>query len=53
VQGEAKVLTFTPPQIKTLRNHVLNTPQRSNGGRLAAYEEWEFEIPTLDIYAAR
>lgn len=35
------------------RHHVLNRSMQDKSGRLYFNEEWEFDIPSLELYAAR
>jgi D-alanyl-D-alanine dipeptidase len=35
------------------RRHVLNRGMQEKSGRLYCNEDWDFEIPTLEFYAAR
>jgi hypothetical protein len=43
----------SPKRNEGLRHHVLNRLAEERSGRLYCNEEWEFEIPSLEIYAAR
>lgn len=49
---------FTPVapyqvRIEGQRRHVLNRSMQEKSGRLYFNEEWDFDIPSLEIYAAR
>lgn len=35
------------------RRHVLNRGMQEKSGRLYCNEDWDFEIPALELYAAR
>jgi hypothetical protein len=35
------------------RRHVINRNMQSRSGRLYCNEDWDFEIPALELYAAR
>jgi hypothetical protein len=35
------------------RRHVLNRSTQEKSGRLYCNEDWDFEIPSLELYAAR
>jgi hypothetical protein len=37
----------------TVRRHVLNRTTQEKSGRLYCSDDWDFEIPSLEIYAAR
>ena len=49
---------FTPvapyqPRNDISRRHVLNRGMQEKSGRLYCNDDWDFEIPTLELYAAR
>jgi hypothetical protein len=41
------------PKPETLRRHVLNRAMQEKSGRLYCNEDWDIEIPSLELYAAR
>lgn len=48
--------TQVPPyhaRTDILRRHVLNRGMQEKSGRLYCNDDWDFEIPTLELYAAR
>ena len=53
--AETPVTTPAPSTKRSdnLRHHVLNRIAEERSGRLYCNEEWDFEIPSLEIYAAR
>ena len=36
-----------------MRRHVLNRMMQEKSGRLYCSEDWDIEIPSLELYAAR
>ena len=36
-----------------LRHHVINRMSQERSGRLYSPFDWDFEIPSLEVYAAR
>ena len=45
---------FTPvTRGETMRRHVLNRSMQEKSGRLYCGDDWDFDIPSLEIYAAR
>jgi hypothetical protein len=46
---------FAPYQSRSdaVRRHVLNRGMQEKSGRLYCNDDWDFEIPTLELYAAR
>jgi hypothetical protein len=42
-----------PQKPETLRRHVLNRTMQEKSGRLYCNEDWDIEIPSLELYAAR
>jgi hypothetical protein len=42
-----------PQKPETLRHHVLNRMMQEKSGRLYCNEDWDIEIPSLELYAAR
>jgi hypothetical protein len=40
-------------QRKVYRDHIINRLQQERSGRLYCNDNWEFEIPSLELYDAR
>jgi hypothetical protein len=49
----AEMPVFFTPVTTTHRRHVINRSTQEKSGRLYFYEDWDFDIPSLEIYAAR
>jgi hypothetical protein len=45
--------SLSQPRHDSLRQHVLNRNMQSKSGRLYYNEDWDFDIPALELYAAR
>jgi hypothetical protein len=42
-----------PVRVDAPRRHVLNRLMQEKSGRLYCNEDYDFDIPTLELYAAR
>jgi hypothetical protein len=51
--GDLPKPAFFSPRNEQTRRHVINRTMQSRSGRLYCNEEWDFDIPTLELYAAR
>lgn len=40
-------------RLDSQRRHVLNRSTQEKSGRLYCSDDWDFDIPSLEIYAAR
>jgi hypothetical protein len=51
--GDLPKSTLVPPRSESTRRHVINRNMQSRSGRLYCNEDWDFDIPALELYAAR
>lgn len=42
-----------PARQDSARRHVINRSMQAKSGRLYCNEDWDFDIPALELYAAR
>ena len=51
--GDLPKPPLVAPRSESTRRHVINRNMQSRSGRLYCNEDWDFDIPALELYAAR